>query len=131
MQIGIAGLGRMGAAMAARLMDVGHTLSVWNRSPEKAGPLVDAGATLAATPEGETPGQQRAILQALFSAGSCLTLLPLQDAFGWIDRINTPAVVDEVNWTWRLPWPADTWLDREDTVARADELKAWTRAADR
>ena len=41
MQIGIAGLGRMGAAMAARLMDVGHTLSVWNRSPEKAKPLTD------------------------------------------------------------------------------------------
>ena len=51
MQIGIAGLGRMGAAMAARLMDVGHTVSVWNRSPEKARPLTDAGATLAATPE--------------------------------------------------------------------------------
>jgi len=51
MQIGIAGLGRMGAAMAARLMEVGHTLTVWNRSPEKAKPLVDAGAKLAATPE--------------------------------------------------------------------------------
>lgn len=86
---------------------------------------------VAATPEGQTPGQRQAILQALLSAGSCLTLLPLQDAFGWTDRINTPAVVDELNWTWRLPWPADTWLDREDTVACADELKAWTRAADR
>ena len=51
MQIGIAGLGRMGAAMAARLMDVGHTLTVWNRSPEKAKPLTDAGAKLVATPE--------------------------------------------------------------------------------
>ena len=51
MQIGIAGLGRMGAAMAARLMEVGHTLAVWNRSPEKAKPLVDAGAKRADTPE--------------------------------------------------------------------------------
>jgi 3-hydroxyisobutyrate dehydrogenase len=51
MQIGIAGLGRMGAAVAARLIEVGHTLTVWNRSPEKAKPLVDAGAKLAATPE--------------------------------------------------------------------------------
>ena len=51
MQIGIAGLGRMGAAMAARLMEVGHTLAVWNRSAGKAKPLTDAGATLAATPE--------------------------------------------------------------------------------
>jgi 4-alpha-glucanotransferase len=86
---------------------------------------------LAATPEGRAPEQRGAIIESLLSARSCLTLLPLQDAFGWIDRINTPAVVDEVNWTWRLPWPADTWLDREDTVARADELKAWTRATDR
>ena len=51
MQIGIAGLGRMGAAMALRLMEVGHTLTVWNRSPEKAKPLTDAGAKLVATPE--------------------------------------------------------------------------------
>jgi 3-hydroxyisobutyrate dehydrogenase len=50
MQIGIAGLGRMGAAVGARLMEVGHALTVWNRRPEKAKPLVDAGATLAATP---------------------------------------------------------------------------------
>ena len=40
----------MGAAMAQRLMQVGHEVSVWNRSKEKTKPLVDAGATLAATP---------------------------------------------------------------------------------
>lgn len=51
MQIGIAGLGRMGAAIAARLMEVGHTLTVWNRTPGKAKALTDAGAKLAATPE--------------------------------------------------------------------------------
>jgi len=51
MQIGIAGLGRMGAAVAARLMEAGHTVTVWNRSPGKAKALTDAGAKLAATPE--------------------------------------------------------------------------------
>src|SRR4051794_4935247 len=51
MQIGVAGLGRMGAAIAARLMEVGHTVSVWNRTPERAKPLVGAGAKLCATPE--------------------------------------------------------------------------------
>ena len=51
MQIGIAGLGRMGAAIAGRLIEAGHTLSVWNRSPEKAGPLEAAGAALARSPE--------------------------------------------------------------------------------
>jgi len=86
---------------------------------------------LAATPEGATEEQRVAVMQSLLSAGSCLTLIPLQDVFGWADRINTPAVVDEVNWTWRLPWTVDSWLDREETVSRADQLKAWTRSAGR
>jgi 3-hydroxyisobutyrate dehydrogenase len=51
MQIGIAGLGRMGAAMAARLMEVGHTVTVWNRTPGKAKALIEAGAKEVATPE--------------------------------------------------------------------------------
>jgi 3-hydroxyisobutyrate dehydrogenase len=50
MRVGIAGLGRMGGAMAERLREVGHDLIVWNRSPEKATPLVEAGAQLAASP---------------------------------------------------------------------------------
>lgn len=49
MRIGIAGTGRMGAAMALRLLDSGHDVSVWNRSTEKTKPLVDAGAKLATT----------------------------------------------------------------------------------
>lgn len=47
MNAGFIGLGRMGAAMAARLIDAGHTVTVWNRTPDKAGPLVERGATLA------------------------------------------------------------------------------------
>ena len=50
MRIGVAGLGVMGAAVAARLMEVGHEVTVWNRTPEKAKPLADAGAKVAATP---------------------------------------------------------------------------------
>jgi 3-hydroxyisobutyrate dehydrogenase len=50
MQVGVAGLGKMGAAIAARLIEVGHQVAVWNRSPDKARPLADAGAKVAATP---------------------------------------------------------------------------------
>lgn len=50
MKIGLAGTGRMGAAMVRRLMDCGHELTVWNRSSDKLKPLVDAGAHAAATP---------------------------------------------------------------------------------
>jgi len=44
MKIGIAGVGKMGQAVAQRLMGLGHELSVWNRSPARADALVAAGA---------------------------------------------------------------------------------------
>jgi 3-hydroxyisobutyrate dehydrogenase-like beta-hydroxyacid dehydrogenase len=44
------GLGLMGGAMAARLIEAGHDLTVWNRTPAKAEPLVALGARAAATP---------------------------------------------------------------------------------
>jgi 3-hydroxyisobutyrate dehydrogenase len=50
MHIGVAGLGAMGSNVAARLMEVGHQVTVWNRTPDKTKPLADAGAKAAATP---------------------------------------------------------------------------------
>jgi len=50
MTVGVAGLGRMGTAIAQRLMQVGHQVTVWNRNAAKSAPLVDAGAAVAVTP---------------------------------------------------------------------------------
>jgi 3-hydroxyisobutyrate dehydrogenase len=50
MRVGVAGLGKMGAAIAARLMECGHEVAVWNRSADKAKPLAEAGAKLASSP---------------------------------------------------------------------------------
>jgi 3-hydroxyisobutyrate dehydrogenase len=50
MRVGVAGLGKMGAAIAARLIECGHDVIVWNRSADKAKPLSEAGATVAASP---------------------------------------------------------------------------------
>ena len=50
MNIGVAGLGAMGAAIAARLIEVGHQVTVWNRSEEKTKPLADAGAKVVGSP---------------------------------------------------------------------------------
>ncbi|WP_404712770.1 NAD(P)-dependent oxidoreductase [Sphingomonas sp. MMS24-J13] len=50
MKIGFVGLGRMGTAIAGNLLKAGHEVSVWNRSADKAEPLVAAGATLATSP---------------------------------------------------------------------------------
>jgi 4-alpha-glucanotransferase len=86
---------------------------------------------LAATEQGETEPQREAVLRDLLESGSNFTLMPVQDVFGWTDRINTPAVVDDMNWTWRLPWPVDEWLHRSDTLIRARTLHGWTRSAGR
>jgi 3-hydroxyisobutyrate dehydrogenase len=48
MKLGVAGIGKMGAAIGARLIEVGHDVSVWNRTPEKARAV--AGAKIAANP---------------------------------------------------------------------------------
>jgi 3-hydroxyisobutyrate dehydrogenase len=54
--VGFIGLGLMGRAMARRLVDAGHRLTVWNRDPAKATELVAAGARLAATPRAAAEG---------------------------------------------------------------------------
>lgn len=59
------------------------------------------------------------LLTHILTAGSAQAFIPIQDVFGWRDRINTPATVGDHNWTWRLPWPIDTWGDVPDAVERA------------
>jgi 3-hydroxyisobutyrate dehydrogenase-like beta-hydroxyacid dehydrogenase len=49
-RIGFLGLGYMGSRMARRLLDAHHRVTVYNRSADKARPLVDAGASRAETP---------------------------------------------------------------------------------
>jgi 4-alpha-glucanotransferase len=50
-------------------------------------------------------------------------IVPVQDAFGWTDRINTPAVVDDVNWTWRLPWEIEQMSREPVAVGVASMLR--------
>lgn len=50
MRVGVAGLGRMGAAIAQRLIETGFEVVVWNRSAERMAPLVAKGATAASSP---------------------------------------------------------------------------------
>ena len=48
--VAVIGLGGMGSRMARRLLDSGHELVVWNRTMEKAQPLVELGAIAAESP---------------------------------------------------------------------------------
>lgn len=47
--VSIIGLGLMGKALARALMDAGHRVTVWNRTPDRADDLVARGAVRAAT----------------------------------------------------------------------------------
>ena len=69
MKVGVAGLGRMGSAIAKRLIEVGHEVVVWNRNQEKTKVLAAAGAAVAATPS-ELAGRVQTIITILTDAGA-------------------------------------------------------------
>ena len=70
------------------------------------------------------PRIRDALLRALFGAGSDFVIVPFQDLFGWRDRVNVPAVVNDENWTWRLPWA----IDELDVLPEARERAGFLRA---
>ncbi|MCM3879197.1 MAG: 4-alpha-glucanotransferase [Vicinamibacterales bacterium] len=99
-------------------------LAVWWESltPKERIPLVPLG--------NESPAfsveVRDALLQLILNAGSSLVLLPIQDVFGWRDRMNLPATVSEANWTYALPWPVDRLLSEPEAMERAEHLTEWT-----
>lgn len=64
MRIGIAGVGKMGAAMAARLQETGENVTVWNRSRDKA----EATGLLVADTPCELAEQTEVVISTLFDA---------------------------------------------------------------
>ena len=71
------------------------------------------------------PVVRDALLEALFASGSDLLLVPIQDAFGWRDRVNEPATVNDANWTYKLPWPIDCLDGQPEARARKQVLRDW------
>jgi 3-hydroxyisobutyrate dehydrogenase len=61
MKLGIAGTGKMGSAIARRLLSLGHEVTVWNRTQERAQPLLKDGAKWAATPAAVTAASEAVI----------------------------------------------------------------------
>jgi 4-alpha-glucanotransferase len=59
------------------------------------------------------------LIDVAYHAGSDHLFLPMQDVFGWRDRINTPATVNALNWTWKLPWASDELTSVPEAVERA------------
>jgi 3-hydroxyisobutyrate dehydrogenase len=61
-EVAVVGLGAMGSRIAGRLIDAGHQVLVWNRTAERAAPLVERGAQLAATPAAAAAGAEAVIV---------------------------------------------------------------------
>jgi 3-hydroxyisobutyrate dehydrogenase len=74
MKIGIAGIGKMGAGIAARLASLGHEMMVWNRSADKAHELAqNAGLKVAATPA-ELAAASETVISMLADAAAVNTV---------------------------------------------------------
>jgi 4-alpha-glucanotransferase len=73
------------------------------------------------------PEVRDVLLQALLASGSNIALFPVQDIFGWRERINTPATVSDNNWTYRLPWLSDQMSAAPEAVERQERLREWAR----
>ena len=65
-----------------------------------------------------------AILTCLYQAPSRYAFIPVQDAFGWSDRLNIPGTLSMANWTWRLPFELENIASNQAVMKRAAELKA-------
>jgi 4-alpha-glucanotransferase len=65
-----------------------------------------------------------AILEALYAAPSALVIEPIQDLFGWTERINAPGTVGDSNWTWRLPAPIEDLMEDPAITRRGERLAA-------
>jgi len=72
-----------------------------------------------------------AFLEMAYHSGSNDVFFLMQDLFGWRDRVNTPATVNDSNWTWRLPWPVDRLQEEPTATERARFCRALARASGR
>jgi 4-alpha-glucanotransferase len=107
-----------------------ETLAVWwagaRREEREAvlalAPFRERGLTDASA--GWSDALRDVLLELAFQSGSDQVYLPLQDLFGWSDRINIPGTVGAWNWTWVTPWPLDRWPDVAEARDRATALRA-------
>lgn len=101
---GFLGMGVMGSRMAARLLDAGHDVAVWNRTANKAHPLAQKGATVAATPAEAAAGRKivlailtdaDALRSVILGPGGVLEADPLPSLFVDMATIS-PAESSEI-----------------------------------
>jgi 3-hydroxyisobutyrate dehydrogenase len=78
MEISLLGTGLLGGAIGERLLRCGHTLTVWNRNPDRCAPLLALGARPATTPATAVAGGELAI--TVLSDGATTSAVLLDQA---------------------------------------------------
>ena len=91
--IAFLGLGAMGSRMAARLVDAGFAVTAWNRTPDRAPALVDAGLELAETPAAAARGADVVIAMVRDDAAS--RAIWLADGCGALATLSAQAIAIE------------------------------------
>ena len=91
--VAVLGIGLMGERMGARLMAAGHTLKVWNRSPDRTLGLVAKGAVAFKTPAEAVRGAD-VIITMLFDGAAVTDVLI---SSGAIDAIKPGALVIDMS----------------------------------
>lgn len=77
--IALIGLGNMGFPLAENLLSAGYALTVYNRTSEKAQPLVEKGAKIAKTPQEAIA--ENSVVITLLAEDNALESVALNDAF--------------------------------------------------
>jgi len=103
----VLGLGAMGSALAAALVNAGHATTVWNRSTGKASDLVAQGATCASTADDAVRASKLVVACLLDHASVHEVLDPLSDELAGRTLVNVTTTTPE----------------------QARELAAWAAAA--
>jgi 4-alpha-glucanotransferase len=100
----------------------------WDGLPEADRAAVLAIPSLASHGLAPSQGWSAAVRDALIdlaaASGSDEVILPIQDIFGWTDRVNAPGTVTPQNWTWCLPWPVEDLQRRPEGQERSAFLRA-------
>lgn len=97
----------------------------WEHAPEAERQQVRALKTMSRVAGGGEVGRD-GLVEVLMASASNLVLFPVQDVFGWHDRINEPGTVNDRNWTFRLPWLSDRLNSVAEARERQSTLAGWS-----
>ena len=101
-----------------------ESLAEWWESLELPEQLALTGPSVISEAEELTRPERLVILDRLYRSPSRYAILPIQDLFGWRERINVPATVGGGNWVYRLPAPLERLRAEAAVAADAAALTA-------